>query len=127
VGQISLTMLYRGLYGTAAMAHVSSAPFVRLDNSIFKFDLPPNYIGQTVYLKFQGFNLLGQQTQDLSVCVVYSFAPAGAGVGNAITAQLANGIALDLGLVTQSPPAADGDLGATNSAILDGADLGTAP
>ncbi len=42
-------------------------------------------------------------------------------------AQLASGIALDLGLVTQTPPAADGDLGATNGAILDGIDLGTAP
>ncbi len=122
----NLTTLYRGLYGTPAVAHVSGAPFARLDNSIFKFDLPPNYIGQIVYLKFQGFNLLGQQTQDLSACAVYGFAPAGAGVGNPIMAQLASGIALDLGVVTQSPSAA-GDFGATNSAILDGADLGTAP
>jgi hypothetical protein len=103
------------------------ALITRLDNSIFKFDLPANYIDQTIFLKFQGFNLLGQQVQDLSACTVYSFAPAGMGVSNPIMAQLESGIALDLGLVTQTPPAADGDLGTTNSAVLDGIDLGTAP
>ncbi len=123
----NLTALYRGLYGTFAVAHGSGAPFARLDNSIFKFDLPANYIGQTAYLKFQGFNLLGQQVEDLSACAVHSFAPAGAGVSNPIMAQLASGIALDLGLVTQTPPAAGGDLGATNSAVLDGLALGTSP
>ena len=123
----NLTTLYRGLFGTPAVAHVLSAPFARLDNSVFKFDLPANYIGQTIFLKFQGFNLLGQQVQDLSACTVYSFAPAGMGVSNPIVAQLESGIALDLGLVTQTPPAADGDLGTTNSAVLDGVDLGTAP
>lgn len=122
----NLTTLYRGLFGTVATSHASGAPFARLDTAVFEYDLPANYIGQTIYLKFQSFNIFGGGFQDLSACAVYSFVPTGQGVSDPIAAQLATHVALDLGLVTQTPPAASGDLGGFVGAILDAIDLGTA-
>ena len=122
----NLTTLYRGLYGTVAAAHASGAPFARLDTGIFEYQLPANYIGQTIYLKFQSFNIFGGGLQDLSACAVYSLTPKGLGVSDPIAAQLATRVALDLGLVTQTPAAASGDLGELVGAVLDGIDLGTA-
>ena len=73
--------LYRKLYGTAAGAHAAGAAFARLDENIFKFDLPANFIGQTIYAKFQSFNIFGGGLEDLASCSVYSYAPAGTGYG----------------------------------------------
>ena len=57
--QYALTGLYRGLYGTAAVAHASGAPFARLDGAVFEYDLPPQYVGQTLYIKLQSSNVFG--------------------------------------------------------------------
>ncbi|MHB8885800.1 MAG: phage tail protein [Methylovirgula sp.] len=121
----NVTTLYRGLYGSLPASHASGASFARLDDAIFKYDLAANYIGQTIYLKFQSFNVFGSGLQDLSTCVAYTYIPSGAGASDPITAQLATGIALDLGLVTQMPPAANGDLGTLSAPVLDALDLGT--
>lgn len=120
----NVTTLYRGLCGSLPASHATGAPFARLDDAIFAYDLPANYIGQTIYLKFQSFNVFGSGVQDLSTCTAYPYTASGSGVGDPITAQLATGIALDLGAVTQTPAAASGDLGALVGAILDGVDLG---
>ncbi|HWG04861.1 MAG TPA: phage tail protein, partial [Beijerinckiaceae bacterium] len=45
-----LTTLYRGLYGSTAAAHSSAAPFARLDDATFKFDLPDSYVGVALFL-----------------------------------------------------------------------------
>jgi hypothetical protein len=73
--------LYRGLYGTAAAGHVAGAQFARLDENIFKFDLPAAWIGKTIYAKFQSFNSFGAGVQDISACTAYSYTPAGTGFG----------------------------------------------
>ena len=73
--------LYRGLYGSVIGAHAANSDFARLDEAIFKYDLPPQYIGQTLYFKFQSYNIYGRGTQDLTACTAYTFAPAGAGYG----------------------------------------------
>lgn len=73
--------LYRGLYGTTAGSHVSGAAFARLDDNIFKFNLPAQYIGVTLYVKLQSFNIFGQGLEDLSTVAVYTYAPAGTGFG----------------------------------------------
>lgn len=75
------TKLYRGLYGTTAGSHTTSALFARLDDNIFKFDLPAQYIGKTIYIKLQSFNAFGQGLQDLSTCTVYTYTPYGTGFG----------------------------------------------
>lgn len=75
------TKLYRGLYGTAAAAHLSGVDFVRVDDTIFKYVLPPQYIGKTLYFKFQSYNIFGGALQDLSTCTAYTYTPSGAGFG----------------------------------------------
>lgn len=120
------TGLYRGLYGTAAAAHSSGAPFARLDDAIFKYDLPSSLIGLTFYLKFQSFNVFGQGMQDLSACAVYTYTPSGVGAGDPIAAQLASGLAVDLGPVNIAATVTD-DFGAVANAAIGSLDLGTAP
>ena len=76
----ALTGLQRGLYSTTPTSHSSGAPFARLDGSVFKYNLPNAYIGKTVYLKFQSFNVFGLGLQSLAACTAYSHALVGAGV-----------------------------------------------
>lgn len=75
------TELFRGLYGTTAGAHTTSAIYARLDDNIFKFDLPAQYIGKTLYIKLQSFNIFGDGVEDLSTCTVYTYVPYGTGFG----------------------------------------------
>lgn len=99
-----LTTLYRGLQGTTAGAHLSGTAFARLDTAIYKYQLPPQYVGVGLFFKFPSFNIYEQQLQDLSTCTPYTFTPAGtgytsqppgsvfvSGVPNAPTSLTANG------------------------------------
>lgn len=73
--------LWRGQYGTTIASHASGADFARLDDAIFKYGLPSEYVGTTIYLKFQSYNIFGQAVQDLADCVAYSYVPTGVGFG----------------------------------------------
>jgi hypothetical protein len=78
----NLTTLVRGMYGTVASSHAAGAQFAFLPSTTtFKFTLPTNtsLIGQTIYLKFQSFNLYGSATQDISTCVAYPYTVTGLG------------------------------------------------
>lgn len=75
------TKLYRALYGTTSPAHLSGVPFARLDSTIFKYTLPPQYISKTLYFKFQSYNIFGGAVQDISTCTAYTYTPSGAGYG----------------------------------------------
>jgi hypothetical protein len=77
--QYSLTYLERGLYGTEAVAHVSGTQFLRLDNTVFKYDLPKQYVGAPIWLKFISFNVYGDGFGDLAESVAYTLTPTGAG------------------------------------------------
>ncbi len=123
----ALTGLQRGLYGAAGAAHAAGAPFARLDQAVVAYDLPANFIGPTLFFKFQSFNLFGAGVQDLSTCAVYSYTPSGAGgTPGPITTQLAGGAGLDLGSVASTPALSD-DFGTTGSSVILGAlDLGLA-
>jgi Putative phage tail protein len=100
VNAYSLTRLQRGMYGTVAAAHAVGAQFARLDAAVAHYNLPTNYIGQTLYLKFQSFNVFGAGIESLAACVAYSYLPTGAGSPDPIAAQLASGLPLDLGLAS---------------------------
>lgn len=76
-----LTSLWRGQYGSPRSSHASGTSFLRLDDAIFKFDLPQEYIGQTIYLKFQSYNQFGGGLQDLAACTAYTYTPTGGGFG----------------------------------------------
>lgn len=73
--------LYRGLYGTTAASHLAGVDFARLDGNIFKFDLPPAYVGVSLLFKFQSYNILGNALEDLAGCTPYPYTPTGAGFG----------------------------------------------
>jgi hypothetical protein len=96
-----LSNLVRGLYGTANVTHSPDERFARLDEAIFKYDVPTVFVGQTLYLKFQSFNIFGQGLQDLSTCATYTYTPTGAGdaIGPMLE-QLALGADIDLGLIS---------------------------
>jgi hypothetical protein len=71
----NLTYLRRGVLTTAVAAHANAAPWVRLDQNVFQFPYLSTQAGQTVYVKFQSFNVYGGATRDISLCTAYSFIP----------------------------------------------------
>ncbi|CAM6055355.1 unnamed protein product [Sphagnum tenellum] len=99
--KFNLSYFSRGLYGTTPMNVTSSNYFARLDNNTFQYNLPTQYIGTTLYFKFQSFNIYGGGLQDISECSVYEYVPTGTGVVGAVLQSLAAGVSHDLGLVSQ--------------------------
>lgn len=75
INEYDLDNLYRGLNGSAAGAHVIGDRFLRLDENIFKYDLPTDYDGLELYFKFQSFNIWNGGVQDLADCVEYTYTP----------------------------------------------------
>jgi hypothetical protein len=121
----NLTYLYRGLYGTTAAAHSSSAPFTRIDGVIFEYPLPAPYIGVELYLKFQSFNIFGRAVEDLSECTVYTYTPTGAGLPiGPVTQALLLGMNLDFGLVSSAVSETDQWGIVTDGILLASVDLG---
>jgi Putative phage tail protein len=98
----SLTTVYRGLYGSTIAAHSSGAQFARLDDAVFKYDLPSQYVGQELYLKFQSFNVFGGGVQDISTCTVYTYTPTGAAEDHPIARAWMTGAPMDMGSVTDT-------------------------
>jgi hypothetical protein len=122
----SLATIYRGLYGTAASAHASGAPFARLDNAVFEYDLPPQYVGRTLYIKLQSFNVFGGGVQDLSSCAVYTYTPSGVAIDHPVARALLVSTSFDFGAVTASDTTTD-DFGAPPSLTVElDVNLGTA-
>lgn len=74
-----LSTIYRALYQSNAVDHPSGTSFARLDEAIFKFNLPKDIIGVPLWFKFQSFNLWGNTPEDLSTCVAYTYTPSGLG------------------------------------------------
>lgn len=75
--EYDLTTLYRGLYGSTIASHNAGDQFARLDDTVFKYALPQEYVGQTLYLKFVSFNIWGTSLQDISTLTPYTFTPTG--------------------------------------------------
>ena len=91
------TYLRRGQFGSAISSHSIGALFCRLDSAIFKYNLPAEYVGKTIYLKFTSFNTLGFAEEELSAVTDYSYAPLG--VGTAV--QPPTGVGAVMGTYTQ--------------------------
>jgi hypothetical protein len=121
----ALTYLVRGLYGSTPAAHAAGAPFARLDQAIFKYPLPEAFLGQTVYVKLQSFNVFGQALQDLSTCVAYPYTPQGSGLLGPVAQALAVGADLDYGLASGALGETD-DFGMASDPYVTVADLGLA-
>ena len=85
----NLRYLRRGLYGTVPASHAGGDFFNRIDlgsvdtppNSVLTYDLPAAYIGATLYLKFQSFNVFGRALEDIATVTEYTYTPSGSGYG----------------------------------------------
>lgn len=75
--EYDLTDLYRGFYDTTIGAHALGTQFAYLDESIFKYALPDDYIGTLLYIKFLSFNLWGVAVQQLADVSPYTYTPTG--------------------------------------------------
>jgi hypothetical protein len=121
----NLTGLQRGMYGTLGVSHASGTNFDFLSSAaILTMDIPSQWIGQSVYLKFQSFNIFLQGGQDLANCVAYLFAPGQAAYGHPIADQLSSGLPLDLGSVLNQPTITD-DFGSVVQPAPGTVDLGS--
>jgi Putative phage tail protein len=103
----NLTGLARGLSGSSPAAHSTGAPFARLDGAVVRYNLPANLQGQTLWFKFQSFNILGGGAEDLSSLTAYQFNVAAPPTTHPIATQLESGFPLDLGQVTDAPTVGD--------------------
>jgi putative tail protein len=122
----ALTTMYRGLYGTATAAHSAGAPFARLDSAVFEYDLPAQYVGQTLYIKLQSFNVFGAGVQELSSCAVYTYTPSGVAIDHPVARTLLVSTSMDFGLVAETV-AADDDFGTPLTLFVElDVDLGAA-
>ena len=68
-----LGYLRRGTYGSTVAAHSAGAPFVRLDDAIFRLPIDPSMIGQTVYIKFLSINAFGRTPRTLAGETAYTY------------------------------------------------------
>ena len=75
----ALTTLYRGAYGTIAASHPAGTQFARIDQSVGRFPYPSTLVGQSIFLKFLSFNIVGGAVQNLSQVPAYSYAATGSG------------------------------------------------
>jgi hypothetical protein len=121
----NITGLQRGMHGTTPAAHATNAAFFRLDDAVVKYDLPANYVGATLWLKFQGFNVFFSGLQSLASCVAYSYTTKGLGATNPILGQLQTGLPVDLGPVNIAASVSD-TFGVAPGAALEAFDLGAA-
>jgi hypothetical protein len=121
----NITGLQRGMYGTTPAVHATSAAFFRLDEAVVKYDLPGNYLGTTIWLKMQGFNVFFSGLQSLASCIAYSYTTKGLGTTNPILDQLQSGLPVDLGPVNVAASVSD-NFGTSPGAALDAVDLGVA-
>ncbi len=56
----------RGCYETGIAQHAVGAPWIRLDDSVFPLEIDPSWVGQTLYIILQAWNLYGGGLQQLS-------------------------------------------------------------
>lgn len=81
VGRYTLGNLTRGAYGSTIDAHAAGRQFVRVDEAMFKYAVPANWVGRTVWVKLVSFNVFGSGVQELAEVPAYSYTIKGAPLG----------------------------------------------
>ena len=66
--------LRRGLFNSTIGSHSSGSNFARVDNYIFRVPVTKGVIGETIYLKFQPFNIYNGGTESLSSSSIVTYA-----------------------------------------------------
>lgn len=69
----TLSNLRRGIYGTPYGSHSSGSKFMRLDEAVFRWQVPDQFLGLNMKFKFVSFNTYGKSLQDISSLSPYSF------------------------------------------------------
>lgn len=88
VGRYTLGNLTRGAYGSNIDRHEAGRPFVRVDESLFKYPVPRDWIGRTVWVKLVSHNVFGSGAQDLAEVPAYSYRIIGAPLGQVANLRL---------------------------------------
>lgn len=81
VGRYTLGNLTRGAYGSTIDRHNAGSQFVRIDETMFKYAVPANWVGRTVWVKLVSFNVFGSGVQELAEVPAYSYTIKGAPLG----------------------------------------------
>lgn len=81
VGRYTLGNLTRGAYGSAINAHAAGSQFARIDEALFKYAVPRNWMGRTVWVKLVSYNVFSGGIQDLAEVPAYSYTIKGAPLG----------------------------------------------
>lgn len=81
VGRYTLGNLTRGAYGSTIDAHAAGSQFARIDEALFKYAVPANWVGRTVWVKLVSFNVFGSGAQELAEVPAYSYTIKGAPLG----------------------------------------------
>ena len=81
VGRYTLGNLTRGAYGSAIDSHAAGSQFARIDETLFKYPVPRNWIGRTVWVKLVSYNVFSGGVQDLASVPAYSYTIKGAPLG----------------------------------------------
>lgn len=81
VGRYTLSNLTRGAYGSTIDAHAAGSRFARIDEAMFKYAVPANWVGRTVWVKLVSFNVFGSGVQELAEVPAYSYTIKGAPLG----------------------------------------------
>jgi len=116
--------LVRPLYHTTQVTHLAGDRFAFLNhNALLKWDVPLGLIGETLYFKFQSFNVFRNALQDLATCKVYTYTPSVDASSGLTVARFNAGFTVDLGLITEIKTQND-DLGTLTDPIAGEADLG---
>ena len=88
VGRYALGNLTRGAYGSNIGRHETGRPFVRVDESLFKYPVPRDWIGRTVWIKLVSHNVFGSGVQDLAEVPAYPYRIVGAPLGQVANLRL---------------------------------------
>jgi hypothetical protein len=72
IGAYNLQYLRRGRLSSPMSSHPAGAPFVRLDDAVWKYSYTSDQIGKTVWVKFRSFNVFGRTLEDLADVAAYS-------------------------------------------------------
>ena len=72
VGRYTLGNLTRGAYGSAIDSHAAGSQFVRVDDTLFRYAVPRNWIGRTVWVKLVSYNVFQRRHSGFGVrpCVL---------------------------------------------------------
>lgn len=81
VNTYNLSYLVRGAYGTDIGAHAAGEPFVRVDDGMFRYAYPKDWLGKAIWVKLVSFNPYRGGLQDLSAVPAYSYVLQGAPLG----------------------------------------------